>query len=202
MIKRRINRMKKIFKLAAAVLLAVSALSLTSFAGEFITQSDGRVYYDTGEAFDFDGWHWIMRTDGLARCYYFSNGYVWPYTYTPDGYMVNSEGEWVDNGQVVTRSTYESKETDWYAFEGLYHVRQLNYASGAIDRYNATEWPIRIVGAQEGATLVWNDGSTQWFVPEGHSYSFACSDGTLLDVVDENNFRILWPDGAIYYVSR
>lgn len=199
--------MKKMMRLAAAVLAAVSVLSMTVQAGEFIDQGNGRIYYDTGEAFDYSGWHWIMRTDGLARCYYFSNGYVWQNTRTPDGCQVDDTGAWIENGQVMTKSTYEAgmgRETNWWNFGGEYSIRQLQYEDGTFDNYIPGEWPIRVDGEQNGIWLVWtgSDGSRQWFTSEGYMYSYICTDGTLLDVIDENNFRILWPGGAVYYVSR
>ncbi len=199
--------MKRFITFTMAALAAVSILSISSYAGEFITQSNGRIYYNTGEPDYYRGWKWIMRTDGLARCYYFDDGYVWTSPYTPDGYQINDAGEWVQNGQVVTKSAYEAgmgRETNWLAFDGYYHVRSLQYSDGDIAYYGPAEWPIRVESAQTGFTLVWTggDGSRQWFTPENTMYSYICSDGTLLDVIDENNFRIIWPDGAIYTVTR
>ena len=71
-----------------------------------------------------------------------------------------------------------------------------------MDYYNGSEWPLYIESATTGFTLVWNDGTRQWFVPENGMYSYVCSDGTLIDVVDENNFRIIWDGNVIYTVTR
>lgn len=52
-----------------------------------------------------NGWQWIDGNgDGLAECYCFdSNGYMYENTTTPDGYTVNADGAWVENGVVQTK---------------------------------------------------------------------------------------------------
>ena len=56
------------------------------------------------------GWQWIdSNGDGVAECYYFSEdadhvlGHLYKNTKTPDGYTVNSQGQWTENGFVVTK---------------------------------------------------------------------------------------------------
>ena len=57
----------------------------------------------------FTGWNWIKGADGLERCYYFNTasdgtrGRLFRNCQTPDGYMVNENGEWTVNGVVITR---------------------------------------------------------------------------------------------------
>lgn len=53
-----------------------------------------------------DGWHWVDgNNDGVAECYYFDNsGWILANTKTPDGYDVNTDGAWVVNGMVQTKS--------------------------------------------------------------------------------------------------
>ena len=198
--------MKKILKLVTAVTAALALTAGAAYAGEFNWQPDGRLYYNTGEPSSYNGWAWIQRSsDGLARCYYlYDNGYVMTNRWTPDGYQVGPDGAWMVNGQEVTRPYINGmgRETNWYSFGGNYHVRSLQYTSGAVDYYNGNEWPLYIESATTGFTLVWNDGTRQWFVPENGMYSYVCSDGTLIDVVDENNFRIIWDGDVIYTVTR
>ena len=52
------------------------------------------------------GWQWIDGNgDGTAECYYFDdNGQMLTGTTTPDGYTVNSDGAWTENGTVQTKS--------------------------------------------------------------------------------------------------
>lgn len=196
--------MRKITKLLTLTLAAIGVMAMTAFAGEFIQHSDGRTYYNTGDWAPYTGWHWIMRTDGVARCYYFDDGYVWQSRYTPDGYQLNEAGEWVENGQVVTKTSFESgmgRETNWNAFSGNYYIRTL-YTSDGQTIQNGETWPIRVESAAEGFTLVWHDGVRQWFTPENYQYSFKCSDGTLIDVIDENNFRIIDTNGSVCIANR
>ena len=63
--------------------------------------SQGRMY---------TGWNWIDdNNDGIAECYYFETessghkGSLYKSTTTPDGYTVNAKGQWMQNGQVITR---------------------------------------------------------------------------------------------------
>ncbi len=50
-------------------------------------------------------WEWIDGDeDGTAECYYFNAaGYMLANTTTPDGYTVNADGAWVENGEVQSR---------------------------------------------------------------------------------------------------
>lgn len=197
--------MKKLLKIVAVALAAVGVMAMTSFAGEFIQHSDGRTYYNTGDWGSYNGWHWIMRTDGLARCYYFDDGYIWGSPYTPDGYRINEQGEWMENGQVVTKSAFEAgmgRETNWGAFTGNYNIRALQDSSGNVTNFGPGEWPIRVDSGTSGFNLVWNDGTRQWYYPENYQYSFKCDDGTLIDVIDENNFRIIDVNGSVSTVTR
>lgn len=53
---------------------------------------------------DYVGWHWIDGNyDGVGECYYFGeNHYILTDTVTPDGYTVNTDGAWIENGVVQT----------------------------------------------------------------------------------------------------
>lgn len=57
------------------------------------------------------GWQWIDDNgDGTAECYYLCEdennvlGHLYKNTTTPDGYTVNSKGQWTRNGSVVTKT--------------------------------------------------------------------------------------------------
>ncbi len=75
-------------KLVTAVLTAAAAVSMsvTSFAGV---------------------WSWIdVNGDGVQECYYFTeDGNYLKSTTTPDGYQVNAEGQWTENGVVQTKGS-------------------------------------------------------------------------------------------------
>lgn len=61
----------------------------------------------------FAQWEWIdANGDGREGCYYFvdeGSGYLLENTTTPDGYQVNENGLWIENGIVQTRAgkTYD-----------------------------------------------------------------------------------------------
>lgn len=75
---------------------------------------DGRWYYlnpisDGTCGSMVTGWKWIKGSDGKERCYYFESGSTGPKgamyqsALTPDGYRVDENGAWIENGTVVTR---------------------------------------------------------------------------------------------------
>ena len=81
----------------------------------WFTDSNGYTYYlnpakDNTQGRMLTGWQWIDKDgDGMAECYYFSEdadhvlGHLYKNTKTPDGYTVNSQGQWTENGSVVTK---------------------------------------------------------------------------------------------------
>ncbi len=195
--------MKKVLKLMAAVAVAVCMMTTASFAGEFINNG-GSVYYNTGENNNLNGWHWIMRTDGLARCYYFTDGYMWYNQYTPDGNYVNGSGEWVLNGQVVTKSVWEAGmeiETNWNNFSGNYSICYIYRSNGTVEQYAPGALVLKIIPDTYGCWLDYGN-ELQWFTSEDQYYSFVADDGTLIDVINENYFRLIYPDGEIIYASK
>ena len=94
-------------KLISAVVvtaaLAISA-TMTALAGSWGQQNGSWVYLnDAGQL--QTGWAWIDgNQDGIAESYYFDlNGCLSTSTTTPDGYTVNSDGAWVQDGSVQTK---------------------------------------------------------------------------------------------------
>lgn len=75
-----------------------------------------------------NGWQWVDGNgDGVAECYYFDgNGYIATNGTTPDGYQVNGDGQWMQNGVVQTKgaattantSRPSSKEIVAYLYRG------------------------------------------------------------------------------------
>ena len=93
------------------IVMAVSILmSMTAFAGVWRTgasPNENRWWYDNEDGtWAEGGWQWIDgNQDGTAECYYFdSEGWMAADTRTPDGYQVNSDGAWVENGLVMTQA--------------------------------------------------------------------------------------------------
>ncbi len=90
---------KKTLTVAVAAIMAM-AMSITAFASGWQPTSDGRWWYGTNDdnsTWYAGEWQWI---DG--KCYYFyDDGYMAADT-SIDGYDVNADGAWIENGEVVT----------------------------------------------------------------------------------------------------
>jgi len=97
--------MKKIAALVLAAVLCI-AMAAPAFAFEY-----GSWEYEPNMGFkwiehNYDGsysypvgtWEWIDDDgDGAAQCFRFDNGgYMYESCWTPEGYYVNSIGEWAD----------------------------------------------------------------------------------------------------------
>ncbi|MBP3804425.1 MAG: NPCBM/NEW2 domain-containing protein [Oribacterium sp.] len=96
--------MKKEFYVAAALTIS-TVLSFTALAGSWKKDAKGW-WYDYGNgSYPANKWEWIDGNgDGLAECYYFnSNGYMAASTYQ-DGYELNADGQWVNNGVVQRKN--------------------------------------------------------------------------------------------------
>lgn len=105
--------LQKILALGSATLACTAALSLTAFAGNWVNDTKGW-WYDFGNgSWPSSSWQWIDgNNDGVAECYYFDRfGYCILNGTTPDGYKVNENGAWVDNGAVQTKNTVVSQSS-------------------------------------------------------------------------------------------
>lgn len=193
-----------------AGLAATVMMTGTAFAGEFVNMNGGR-FYNTGYDYCLTGWNWIYEADGQARCYYFdNNGYAYTSRTTPDGYYVNEWGEWVANGQVVTKGYQNGMQvqTDYSKVGGNYNTTRQIYSNGSTNYYNPGDFPVT-VGYSNGQCYVTsyfgnNESITEWFSNYNTQYSYESSDHTkLLDFIDANNFRIVdHNQGTETYFSR
>lgn len=53
-----------------------------------------------------NGWFWLDgNKDGVYECYYFDANGIMAFDTTVDGYLVNSDGQWVENGVIQTKGT-------------------------------------------------------------------------------------------------
>lgn len=98
--------LQKLVALGSATLACTAALSLTAFAGNWVSDAKGW-WYDFGNGtWPSSSWQWIDgNNDGTAECYYFDRfGYCILNGSTPDGYQVNENGAWIENGAVQTRN--------------------------------------------------------------------------------------------------
>ncbi len=97
------------------------------------------------------GWQWLdENNDGIAECYYFDdNGSKLTGTTTPDGYTVNADGAWVENGAVQTQASSASGAGS-------------NGASGQTGAagwyHDGTGWRYRMSNGYDASDLwVWSD---------------------------------------------
>lgn len=99
----------------------VAAASITSFAGQWKTgagENANQWWYDNEDGtWASNGWKWIDGNgDGTAECYCFdSSGWLYTNTVTPDGYTVNENGAWIENGVIQTQMTNKSIVKEKYA---------------------------------------------------------------------------------------
>ena len=110
--------MKKYAKLltAAAAISASAIMTVNAYAAGWQHNTTGW-WYGTNEAntaWYANGWQWIDgNNDGIAECYYFDqNGYILSSATTPDGYTVNADGAWTDNGVIKTKSAGTTADAD------------------------------------------------------------------------------------------
>lgn len=102
----------KIFK-RTAVMLFIAALAMSSasvaYAGQWKSDANGYWWDDNG-SYPKNEWKWLDGNgDGVSESYYFGpDGYLLTNTTTPDGYTVNADGQWVENGVVKTQGTQKS----------------------------------------------------------------------------------------------
>lgn len=121
------NMMKKVSKKLAAIDKRKMGVALGT-AGILAVMSTGNVLaagwqqgeganahrwmYDNGDGtFLANTWKWLDGDeDGTAECYCFDiNGYLYTSCQTPDGYLVDKNGAWTENGQVKTRLVGNAK---------------------------------------------------------------------------------------------
>ena len=94
----------RIFSTAAVMAMLASS---TAFAGQWQSDNKGWWYQNDDGSYPTNGWQWIDGNgDGVSESYYFDgNGYLLTNTTTPDGYTVNADGAWTQNGTVQTQSS-------------------------------------------------------------------------------------------------
>ena len=108
--------MKRKFRILMAAAFMTVLFSITAFAAGWTRgqgENSNRWWYDLGDGTWYAGtrgnpsWQWLDGNgDGAAECYAFDeNGWLYAATQTPDGYQVNEDGAWTENGAVRTRNS-------------------------------------------------------------------------------------------------
>lgn len=105
-----------IFATVMSIFLGTNAFAAVWKTGEGENQQ--RWWYDYQDGtYAKDGWQWLDgNLDGVAECYYFDEeGWMAAGETTPDGYQVNNQGAWVEDGIVQTKEALSNTnvpETD------------------------------------------------------------------------------------------
>lgn len=96
---------KKIAAVTGGILL-FAAMAIPAYAGTWQSDANGWWWSRDDGSYPVSTWEWADgNQDGIAECYYFdSNGYMLTNTTTPDGYSVNADGAWVQDGVVQTKN--------------------------------------------------------------------------------------------------
>ncbi len=204
------RKVKMAAVLSAALMMSVMA-AVPAFAAGWQKNNTGWWYGTNADNSTWyaNGWQWVDGNgDGVAECYYFDgNGYIATNGTTPDGYQVNADGQWMQNGVVQTKSTVttantsrpSSKEIVDYLYRGL----SLSDSFTKEDRYNLCidysrpEW-------QNGVTNIKPNVGSRWSRTHGGWY-FIRYDNVDVEAIALNDEGYLLadtttPDG--YYVNK
>lgn len=98
-----------LWMMALSVVMSL-LLGMTAFAATWrtgVSPNEARWWYDNEDGtYARDGWYWLDgNRDGVAECYYFDrDGWMAAGTATPDGYEVNENGAWIQDGAVMTQA--------------------------------------------------------------------------------------------------
>jgi len=90
---------------ALSVCLLTICTASTAYAGTWKQDAAGWLWLNDNGTRPVNKWQWCDgNRDGLSECYYFdADGHCLTDTVTPDGYTVNQDGAWTENGIVRTR---------------------------------------------------------------------------------------------------
>lgn len=110
--KEKMSMKKNLMKCMAATMVMTGVMSMTSFAAGWQQNETGWWYGTNADntSWSSNTWQWIDGNgDEIAECYYFdANGYLMVNTVTPDGYVVDGNGAWVQDGNVQSKSMTNS----------------------------------------------------------------------------------------------
>ena len=116
--------MKKNLKMILSTVILVCVMSSMCFAGSWGKDSQGWWYLNDDGTYASSGWKWIDGNyDGVAECFYFdANGIMLADTTTPDGYTVNKNGAWTQDGEVVQQAAANQVSQSRVWTDGVYSL--------------------------------------------------------------------------------
>lgn len=127
-------------KIFIFVFFLISFIANKAYAGTW-TKSDNGWQYKNDSGNSVSGaWEWIDGNgDGVSECYCFDkNGIMYADTTTPDGYRVNPDGAWTENGKVMTRSSFPFAIPSKYSDVTKAHINEFlnSYNFSSADDYS------------------------------------------------------------------
>ena len=136
--------------------ILTASMSMTALAG-WEQEGNNWKYNDNG-AYAANGWYWIDgNNDGIAESYYFDNTGILARDTTVEGYTVNTDGAWVVNGEIQTRTDVGVVQTKSVAVNngnaatgGVNHSAGYDPAhplAGKIDEWNLRLGNTGLIGA-------------------------------------------------------
>lgn len=170
-------------------------MAATAFAGTWKQDASGtgKWQYDNGDGtYASNGWHWIDGNgDGTAECYYFDGaGWLLANTTTPDGYQVDGNGAWVQNGTVQTKSVTGNSTAQNSAGRFSHGTWGWDYES--IDMCSMKYLKEDGTWAKWGEKIV-EDGKEYSFMPNGYSHEpvegYYTPKKTVEEIIAENNAK-------------
>lgn len=178
---------KQIATLFMAVTLSMS-MSTTVFAGQWEQSGNDWKYSENGSC--LTGWQWI---DG--KSYYFDNNGIMEKDTVIDGYILNSDGQWVVDGVIQTQGT---SETGNAAHSGNYD--QVHPLAGMVDAWNLrlpTKYLGEFVIANDNVQALLTGQMDQYYIPPV-GYSTNPTTGTQMYVSQEDYDKNVYNTQALY----
>lgn len=157
--------MKKFTTLFSVIVLSL-AMTITSFAGTWKSNSVGWWYEHEDGSYYTNGWQWVDgNNDGIAECYYFDAlGYCLMNTTTPDGYLVDNNGAWIIDGVVQTKLVAVHAQTQPAVSTENQYVQAEPTASETVS--NTTDIVSGISAEPyDGYTIIVNTNTGKYHVP-------------------------------------
>lgn len=97
--------MSKKMKIVLCAVGMAAFIGITAYGGQWQQDGNGWWWQNDDGTYPENAWQWIDgNRDGISECYYFGQkGYLYVNTTTPDGFTVDGNGAWIQDGAVQTQ---------------------------------------------------------------------------------------------------
>ena len=126
--------MKKVFLAGFLAAALTAAMGMTALAAEWKQDANGYWWQNDDGSYPVSTWERLDGNgDGISECYYFDgNGYMASSTFV-DGYQVNENGAWVQNGTVQVKKSWEAVKNSNDPMEILKAVSEQDATMDSLD---------------------------------------------------------------------